>query len=81
VHCQTDVNYFKATVLSLTLKTVFDFGRAYKPFPVIVSNNYPRISGKLGFIIIDFSGGRQPIRRLCIARIDMCTIKLRKTFR
>jgi hypothetical protein len=30
---------------------------------------------------IDISRGRQPVKRLCIASIHMCTIKLRETFR
>jgi hypothetical protein len=39
VKCQRNVN-FKATVLMLTLK------KSLRTFPVIVSNNYPRIRDK-----------------------------------
>jgi hypothetical protein len=48
---QTNVN-FKATVL-LTLKKSFRFLQSLRTFPVILSNNYPRISGKMGFPIED----------------------------
>jgi hypothetical protein len=44
---------FKATVLTLTLKKSFRFRQSLRTFPVIVSNNYPRISGKMGFTIED----------------------------
>jgi hypothetical protein len=50
VNCQTNVN-FKATVLSFTLKKKIRFRQSLRMFPVILSNNYPRISGKMGFII------------------------------
>jgi hypothetical protein len=40
----------KAMVL-LTLKKSFRFRQSLRTFPVIVSNNYPRISGKVGFTI------------------------------
>jgi hypothetical protein len=33
----------------LTLKKVFDFGKSLRRFPVIVSNNYPRIIDEMGF--------------------------------
>jgi hypothetical protein len=69
----------------LTLKKSFRFRQSLRTFPVIVSNNDPKISGKISFaiedkpliinkLIIDFSRGRQPIKRLCIACIHMCTI-------
>jgi hypothetical protein len=47
---QKNIN-FKAIVLLLTLKKVFYFG--LRTFPVIVSNNYARINGKMGFTIED----------------------------
>jgi hypothetical protein len=40
----------KAMVL-LTLKKSFRFRQSLRTFPVIVSNNYPRISRKVGFTI------------------------------
>jgi hypothetical protein len=70
------------------IENIFRFRQNLPTFPVIVSNNYPRISGKMSstiedkaLIIIDFSRGRQPIKRLCIASVHMCTIKLRETLR
>jgi hypothetical protein len=48
VKCQRNVS-FKATVLMLTLKKVFDFGKVYG----LVSNISPRISGKMSFTIED----------------------------
>jgi hypothetical protein len=44
--CQTNAS-FKATVKS------FRFRQSLRMFPVIVSNNYPRISSKMGFNIED----------------------------
>jgi hypothetical protein len=56
--------------------------KSLRTCPVIVSNNYPRINGKISStigdkasIIIDYSRVWQPIKRLCIASILMCTIK------
>jgi hypothetical protein len=86
VKCQRNVS-FKATVLMLILIFFFQFRQSLQMFPVTVSNNYSRISGKMSFtiedkaLIIDFSRGRQPIKRLCLASTHMCTIKLRQMFR
>jgi hypothetical protein len=52
VNCQKTVN-FKATVLMLTLKKSFRFRQSLRPFTVILSNNDPRISGKISFTIED----------------------------
>jgi hypothetical protein len=59
-------------------------------FTIILSKNYPKISGKIGFTIEEkaflleryFQNrvNRQPIERLCIASIIMRTIKVRQTF-
>jgi hypothetical protein len=43
--CQRNVN-FKDTVLLLTLKKSFRSRQSLRAFPVIVSNNYPRIRGE-----------------------------------
>jgi hypothetical protein len=40
-------------MLLLTLKNSFRFWQSLRTFPVIVSNNYPRISGKMVFPIED----------------------------
>jgi hypothetical protein len=37
----------------LTLKTTFRFQQSLQMFTVIVSNNYPRISGEMSFTIDD----------------------------
>jgi hypothetical protein len=52
VNCQKTVN-FKATVLMLTLKKSFRFRQSLRTFPVIVSNNDSRISGKMRFAVVD----------------------------
>jgi hypothetical protein len=44
---------FKVTVLMLTLKKSFRFRQSLRTFPVIVSNHYPRKSGKMIFTIED----------------------------
>jgi hypothetical protein len=44
---------FKATVLMLTLKKSFRFWQSLGTFPVIASNNDPRISSKMSFTIED----------------------------
>jgi hypothetical protein len=54
VKCQRTVS-FKATMLMLTLKKSFQFSQSLRAFPVIASNNYPRISGKMSFTIEDKS--------------------------
>jgi hypothetical protein len=41
---------FKATVL---IKKSFRFRQSLRTFPVIISNNYPRISCKISFTIED----------------------------
>jgi hypothetical protein len=77
---------------ALLPNAIFRFGLV--KFIVIVSNNYSKVIDKMGFTIedkaliiindsflIDFSRGRQPIKRLCIASIHIRTIKLRQTFR
>jgi hypothetical protein len=38
-------------MLLLTLKITFRFRQSLQTFAVIVSNSYPRISGKMGFTI------------------------------
>jgi hypothetical protein len=53
VKCQWNVN-FKTTMLMLTLKKSFLFRQSLRTFPVIVSNNNPRISGKMSFTIEAF---------------------------
>jgi hypothetical protein len=35
--------------MMLTLKKRFQFRQSLRTFAIIVSNNYPRISGKMGF--------------------------------
>jgi hypothetical protein len=44
---------FKTTVCGVNLEKSFRFQQSLRTFPVIVSNNYPRISGKMGFTIED----------------------------
>jgi hypothetical protein len=39
--------------MMLTLKKSFQFRQSLRTFAVIVSNNYPRISSKMGFTVED----------------------------
>jgi hypothetical protein len=65
----------------------FRFRQSLQTFTVIVSNNFPRISGKMRLTIEEkaFSlrngVNGQPIKRLCIASIIRRTIKVRQTLR
>jgi hypothetical protein len=49
MECQRNINH----ALFLTYKTTFGFRQRSQTFTVIVSNNYSRIGGKIGFTIKD----------------------------
>jgi hypothetical protein len=58
VNCHTNVNFNNnnnnnnnGVVVNLEKK--FQFRQNLRTFPIIVSNNYSRISGKMGFAIED----------------------------
>jgi hypothetical protein len=51
VKCQTNVS-FEATVgIDVNLENSFQFCQSLRTFSVIVSNNDPKISGKMSFTI------------------------------
>jgi hypothetical protein len=45
----------RKTVLISSLKKMFKFPQSLRTFPVIVNNNYSRISGKMSFTIEDIT--------------------------
>jgi hypothetical protein len=48
VKCQINVNFNV-----VNLEKSFGFRQSLRPFPIIVSNNYPKINGKMGFTVED----------------------------